>query len=229
MKHKYCKDFFYYLHLLLCFISNTDVNRMICNPFEYAEFCTWKCLGKYLAFGVVFCILLASESIILTIFLSGSYLRNYYFFLRDYDLYVKVRFGVNIFFLVTIVVIKVVYSYVVIQMAKKTKKSLRESEELASQNAGNAERKRKMHRRIYHFSLIPLVLSILCSFHDIFERFLPIVEYQGKFRGCFQVFIKKEIVVCFSAGIFSVSSCSYIVGLFIFFPKIRNSIQCKTK
>ena len=166
---------------------------MICDPFRYYNFCKWKSVGKYILLSVFVCVILPTDSIVPMI-LSLIYLDNEKYD-RTFMVYINTRFGVNIFHLVEVLLVKSLYSYAVVKMAEKTKKTLFQSDELTGQNVGDSKRKLQ-HQRIYYIIMIPHVLKVFCSGHELLRALIPIIDYLGVYGGCFQqTYLREEILI----------------------------------
>lgn len=214
-------DFFDCFYYFVCLMMSFDIYKMICDPFGYREFSHWKNVGRILLGGSFVCLTLGSHNFLLMlikIFYQSDDLLDSYG-----SGYRQAMHGSNIFNLVRIVIIKLIYSIAVFIISKKIKEKLVESERLHSSGQCNWT----LYKNIYHFSLIPFWINFIRSFHEFIFALRPLMlllDNFGNFNCSGKWYFRSDIIFCATLIVHVLSSFSYIIGLFIFFPKVRKNV-----
>ena len=219
---------FYHLYYALSLMHSIDIHVMVCEPMKYAEFCQIQALMKHLGLG--FAISLGASAdhlvnfLIKLIRLNGD-LSNTRHLMITFDI---IR-ALDVFTAIKMIIMKTVYSMIVIRLALKTKASLNESESMtANQAEGERRQQRKtLHRRLFHFSLIPLFLNFLFLVYEIFDIGRPFVKLERQAMDCVapHLFSQFWVQMVITAVVFTVGSFSYVIGCLVLFPKVREAIR----
>ena len=215
-------SFFYLFYYFLSLMQSFDLFTMICNPFQYADLIQKRVIWKYLAGGVILCLILASYDL-WTIFAALYWLQDGRAFLFYRDTYKSIANNIDKYTIVKIIVIKIVYAAAVMRMAWRTKKALAESAKMAGTKA-----KVNLHRRLFYFSLIPFFLNVVSS---IPEAITEVTQERGTYldkdclkHGWYKRVDVKEIML---GTVLPLACISYIVAYLIIFPQLRARFFCK--
>lgn len=216
---------FFFLSLLNCF----DINKMICFPFEYKEYCQLGNQIRRMCLGLVISFALASYKLtyILLQYLLPNENNDGKFDISKRTLIEMVHESLALAVLINY---KVICSVVIVKKSLRTRKSLKE---LAA--IGNAQNnsKRESHKRIFYFSLIPLLNNILSFWPDTIERVEPLVEIVHLLKEDFSynnnnfLILSDDFILITQATVFSFISFSFLVGYLVFFPSIRQKFFCR--
>ena len=201
---------------------------MVCEPLKYADFCQNRALVQHLSLGLAVSLVSSADHFLVFLFrlvrLNGG-MSDIQHMITTFD----VNWAINVFTSIKMMVMKTAYSIVVIKLALKTKASLSDSETMAANQAeGERQRQRKaLHRRLFHFSLIPLFLNFLFLVYEIFDIGLPFVQHEKRVNDCVMphLFDRFGVKLVITAVVFTVGSFSYVVGCLLLFPKVREAIS----
>ena len=204
-----------YMYYFLSLMQSYDVYVMVCKPFDYAEF-TKKCnVAKYFIGGLAFCFVIACDSfanLAFEIFLAiqgtldGQTSRERYFNLHE-----NVRYGMGIFGIVKLIMLKLAYSVAVVRMAWLTRESLVRSSKISKLNRG-------LHHHLFYFSLIPLFGSVLFTGHELMIS-LKMVKW---------IKVSDFIIICIQSSIVAFGSLFHFFGYILVFPLVRKKIMCQS-
>ena len=217
------QSFFRYTQYFLSFMQSWDIYKMIHDPLSYASFCAKINVFKYLAIGLGICIVLVLEFLIEIIavhviitdpkefILDGPQMVQFLSFTNVLDKYSLVKF----------IIIKVVYSGVIIVIATKTKAALQQSADFNSD-----AKKERLYKRLFIFTLIPLAINFWYLFPECLNVIWPLNEiiYDTHSRD---FFARKDIRTYVSATIATFASFSYFVAFPLLFPKVKEAIMCR--
>ena len=195
---------------------------MICNPFQYADLVQKHIIWKYLAWGAMLCLVLASEDIWI-VFVALYWFHDGRTYMIHQETYNNIANNIDKFTIGKIIVIKVVYAAAITRMAYKTKKALEESAKMAGSKA-----KVNLHRRLFYFSLMPFFLNIISS---IPEAITELTQRRGTYldmncltQSWYQRVDAKEIML---GTVLPFACVSYIVAYMVIFQQLRARFLCK--
>ena len=201
---------FYFVSLLNCL----DINKMVCNPFEYKEYSQWGRVSRRMIGGIFISFSLASHKLI--------------------DIVYQYFFGIRILVvsltIIVIVIGKVIFSVVIVKVSLETRKKLLES---ADMGHGQNSSRRDTQKRIFYFSLVPLLNNILSFWPDVIEVVEPLVQLIHLAKEDFVyesadiLFFREDVIVISRAVVFFIISFSSLIGYLIFFPSVRRKFFCK--
>ena len=213
---------FYYKYYLLSLMQSFDIFQMVHHPLDYSEFCTIKNIAKYILLGIVACIVLSSGHICHI----GLYLfYRYKPLIISNNKVPKNEDNIEMFSMIIFVVFKVSYPCLVGTLAYKVKRSLTESEGMAETN----EAKRRVHRRLFWFTTIPIFMNFFFLLPEILSLLAPMhrSSYKKLAIDCNSFIRRKEVQVSINAVMVMIGSFSYFVGYVLLIKKIRAFIFCK--
>ena len=159
---KACKDFMYFQYYFMCMMHSIDMHMMICHPLTYSEFTSIKSMAKYFLCGTGVCLVLVADSFVM-IFIE-LYLLKHWAYSTNVYLLKKAMTGFATFKVIKMIALKTVYTIVILKMAMKTKAGLDES-----MNMNMNARKQSLHKRLFYFTLIPILLNFLFFAHEILD------------------------------------------------------------
>ena len=204
---------YYFFSLIQCM----DVYIMVCKPFDHEEFSRKTHLCTLMSKGCLACLLYSSQHLIAMVFPIVLPLKHSHtaFLVR-----MNIKWWMNVFHVVKLFLCKVIYTMVVISMAKTISTSLKESNEL-----GNHQKNKTVHQRLYRFALIPIFLNFVFLPYEILKSFFSF--YYFEMKDCSGSFFPMKVtvhifhVITLSAA----SGISYAAYVFLF-TNLRKSIQC---
>ena len=119
----------------------------------------------------------------------------------------KVQFGLESLKLIKIVMLKIVYSAIIIRIAKLTKACLDESIKM---NENMNARRQNLYRRLFHFTLIPIVLNFIFFGHEILSVDFMVLTKKANY-------IAFQIQPITTLTVFTLGSLIYFIGFFSLF------------
>ena len=215
-------SFFYLFYYFLSLMQSFDLYSMICNPFQYADLVQKHVIWKYLGWGSILCLVLASDDL-WVVFAALYWFRNSRTYLLQFKTYDKISGNIDKFTIGKIIVIKVVYAIAIVRMAWKTKKALEESAKMAGSKA-----KVNLHRRLFYFSLLPFCLNVVSSIPEAITELTQHtgtgVDFDCLTHSWYQRVEVKEIML---GTVLPIACISYIVAYLVIFQQLRAFFLCK--
>ena len=210
--------FAYYNFYFMSFMQNFDLYTMICNPMGYEIFKETKNVMKLITIGLVICLAASSDHLLFILIRMKYPINKRENLMRDNDAQINMSFAVGIFNAVKFAVMKICYTVAIVRMAIRTRKALQQSAELS-----NNKNKTNLNRRLFVLTLIPLLLSMLFTVHELFHVVKPFIIVNLD-DGCSTHFLyRKDVFLGVYASSFTFGSFVYYASYLILFPKIRNS------
>ena len=181
---------------------------MVCYPFHDSKFCETKTIFRYLMIDTLLCFFIANKNIVQIINMTANFFDAEQILLNHADLQKTLEFanGVKLMGTLRCIITEVGYLIAVAKLALKTQKSLHESEKM-----GNKSPRDSLHRRIFYFTLMPLVVNLAYMFPQVI-RILDINRVIGVHKKCIEMFflMRGPGLTCLTTCIFSVSSFGYL-------------------
>ena len=207
------KFFFYFEYYFFSLMQTVDLYQMICQPFHYESFSTFRNIAKLAFVGSGICFLLAIEPLIETVVFFHAFGISIEAIVELKDFF----FNIRIYTVVKLICAKAVYALIAGKLAYDIRQKLNESSAMQS----NKQRE-SAHENLFRFNLIPLFVNILLIGHDI-----PTLKFLfNEINDC-SLNHTEPILILISATSFTLTSFSYSIGYIVFFPKIRAAIQCR--
>ena len=217
------RSFFHYGQYCLSLMQSVDLYKMVNDPLKYSEFCNKQNILKLLALGVCACFFMAIENVIEIIAayiiitdpkefaFQGPQMLEYLSFAKVLRYYSQIKFSVA----------KLLYSVMIIIIATRTRKALKGSADMSSNNKNN---KGTLYRSLFFFTLIPLGLNFWYLFSECLDEIWPLSDFQTcQLRGPLS---RKDIRMYISSCTATVGSFTYFVAFPLLFPKVKQSIMC---
>ena len=208
-------DFFYSAHYCFSILHSVDLYVMICQPLKYEEFRSFKNIAKHL----FICLALSTfasvdQAILLVTSIVVSIVSQYH----SFTLFNDIIYGVDVFKIVKVIVLKVFYSVVAIRLALLTRKGILQSAKMSN------NQNKKLHHRLFFYSLTPLLINILNFIPELLDSLYPMF-----WNPCFG---KTDLTLfnaflCLKVTIFSLGSYIYFLTFLLLFPKVRDAYRCK--
>ena len=216
------KSVFYLLYYFLSFMQSFDLYTMICNPFQYADLIEKNLIWKYLSWGCLLCLVLASDDLWI-VAVALCWFQDTLMYMNEFEKFNEIADNIDKFTIGKMTLIKIVYAVAIVKMSWKTKNALEESSKMVGSKA-----KTKLHRRLFYFSLIPLFLNIVFSIPESFDL-LHQRRQTNMNLDCFtEGWHQRDDVKMILMGLaLPMAIISYIVAYLIIFPKLRASFVCK--
>ena len=138
-------------------------------------------------------------------------------------MYRKISRAAEIFHLIKLILLKLMYSGSVIFLTHKTRIALLESENIAN---AQDQAKKAAHRRILCFSMIPLGINFFYLIPELLNEIFPPPQAVSL------LFVEKvwppmHVRSCITACMVTIGSFSYFIAYPIVFPAVRHFICCK--
>ena len=215
------KSFFYLLYYFLSMMQSFDLYTMICNPFQYADLVKKNIIWKYLGWGCLVCLVLASDDLWVVAVALYWFQDNVSYMIHS-ETYDKIANDIDKFTKGKIFLIKIVYAAAILKMSWGTKKALEESAKMAGSKS-----KIYVHRRLFYFSLIPLFLNIIFSIPESIAEFNQQRETNFNLDCLTESWYQREDVRMILMGtVLPIAVILYIVAYLIIFPKLRARFLC---
>ena len=206
---------YYFFSLIQCM----DVYVMVCKPFDYEEFSRRTHLCTLKLKGVLACLLYSSQyliAMVLPILLSSEHSPHIALLKR-----MDIKWWMHVFYVVKLLLCKLIYTMVVMSMAKMIKTSLKVSNELV-----NNQKNLTVHKRLYKFALIPVFLNFFFVPYESLNAFFSFY-YFGK-KDCSDETLFSLKVTVQILHVFTLSAASGIsYGAYVLlFSNLRKSLRC---
>ena len=206
---------YYFFSLIQCM----DVYIMVCKPFDYEEFSRKIHLCTLMLKGGLACLLYSSQYLIAMAFpivLSLEHSHHTGILER-----MNIKWWMNVFHVAKLFLCKLIYTMVVVSMAKKIKTSLKESNELV-----NNKKNSTVHKRLYRFALIPVFLNFFFVPYESFNGFFSF--YYFGMKDCSDETLFSLKVTVQILHVFTLSAASGIsYGAYVLlFSNLRKSLRC---
>ena len=213
--------FFYFNYYFMSFLHSFDFQVMVCHPLEYAEFRLAENLVVIVAKGMFVCLILATDQLVSLFVLLIPVTEDV---LDSLQTILDILYYIEIFAVVKMVVMKAIYSVTIFKIAYMTKAGLENS----CQVSGINDKKRQaMLKSIFYFSLIPFFLNILFVVHEALSINTNLI--QGPGEGVLSDRMRQpDVQLTLTLVVFTIGSFSYYIGYWVLFPKLRNTLLCKS-
>ena len=205
----------------MSFLHSFDFQVMVCHPLEYAEFRLAENLVVIVAKGMFVCLILATDQLVSLFVLLIPVTEDV---LDSLQTILDILYYIEIFAVVKMVVMKAIYSVTIFKIAYMTKAGLENS----CQVSGINDKKRQaMLKSIFYFSLIPFFLNILFVVHEALSINTNLI--QGPGEGVLSDRMRQpDVQLTLTLVVFTIGSFSYYIGYWVLFPKLRNTLLCKS-
>ena len=205
----------------MSFLHSFDFQVMVCHPLEYAEFRLAENLVVIVAKGMFVCLILATDQLVSLFVLLIPVTEDV---LDSLQTILDILYYIEIFAVVKMFVLKAIYSVTIFKIAYMTKAGLENS----CQVSGINDKKRQaMLKSIYYFSLIPFFLNILFVVHEALSINTNLI--QGPGEGVLSDRMRQpDVQLTLTLVVFTIGSFSYYIGYWVLFPKLRNTLLCKS-
>ena len=145
-------------------LLSIDIYKMVCFPFTYKDFCDNYTIFKYLLKGTIVGLLLCIDEIAMS-FVLPAVMYAHHTGMKRFSSAIVVDKAIVIIQMIKTICFKICYSIAIARFAYVTRKGLLTTVE---STADNSKRQRR-NRRIFYFTLIPLLLNFLFTAHEIME------------------------------------------------------------
>ena len=216
------KSVSYLLYYFLSLMQSFDLYTMICNPFQYANLVEKNLIWKYIGWGCLLCLVLASDDLWI-VAVALYWFQDNKMYMDHFDTYNQIADNIDKFTIGKLTLIKIVYAVAIFKISWKTKKALEESSKMAG-----SKTKTKLHRRLFYFSLIPFFLNIAFSIPEAITVLNQRRETTLNLNCLTESWYQRDDVKNILMGLaLPIAVISYIVAYLIIFPKLRGSFICK--
>ena len=205
-------------------MQSLDINVMICNPFDYAQFSKWRKVMKLFSLGALTCFMLGFDDLVPIIVALVRLNKRLMAFDKELlSSYQSILYKLDAFGLAKMILFKIIFTGVVAKLSWNTKKSLDESANMAGDKAKHA-----LYRRLFVFSLLPLFLNLFFVIPEAISEGssydLDNIRTDCKSIGFFE---RMDVKLCGQALLIPLGSLSYIVAYTTMYPNIRGALLCK--
>ena len=196
-------------------MQSLDIYKLICFPFEYADFCNTRNFIKYLFMACcVSCLATIDHAAVVIInlyFKISSDPTKFMVEIQRHEIIHSLRF-LTIF---KLALIKIVLLVANLKLVVAIRKSLNESVDISG-------RKKQSSKRLLFFSLLPLCFNILFSIHELLAIVFSFKTYDGK-----EAFVSDEVIMNLTIVVLTLQPLSYLAAYFYLFPGLRKVAQCQ--
>ena len=212
-------QYFHAQYFFFSFIQSLDAYNMVCKPFNYKEFSCKIHLCVLMMKGCLVCLLYSSQHLISMVFPLAMSLKDFdrLAFIRR----MNIKWWMNVFDVVKILSCKVVFTVVVLLMAKKIKTNFKESDELV-----NNQRNKTVQKRLFRFALIPIFLCFIFLPYEGLNAFYSFFYFGITNCSYVSLFPMKVAVQIFRVVTMVAASFISYAAYVLLFSNLRKSLQC---
>ena len=225
---QFLRSFFYYSFHFFSMMQSFDLYKMICDPLKYSEFCEFRSVFKCLLIGISFCIFISCDHVFaITVTVVHILTQLTKFSWRNSLAYEDMNDKIEIFTLVKIIVVKIVYIVCVVRMSLSIQRALRKSNDLNKNG-----KKQELHKRIHFFTAIPIGVSVMLIFPELLIAVSPANQVVS--AVCTEISLIQSLVVraCVTVTLITMGTLAHYLGYFVLVPKTRdffNGLVCKSR
>lgn len=200
----------------MSFMNSLDLNKMICFPFQYAEYCQWKNVLRRLTLGVILSFAFAHHELFRLVSIYNT---------QDIKVRSKYRIILSLENIFVETVVMIACSALTVRKSVMTRKVLWDSAQI-----GESRKNRDYKQKLFIFSLIPLLNIAICFWPDMCICFIHLIETVKAYNGDT---VKDDnemmstLIIIRNAS-FTVISFFSLIVYFLLFPSIRKKLFCQT-
>ena len=208
----YMTNCFYFKIYIYCLMQSLDIYKLICSPFEYADFSNTRNFMKCLFIACcVSCLAAIDHVAVINLYFSSEPAK----IIEELKSHQSILHSLRLFTIFKLALIKTLLLVANLKLVVAIRKSLNESVDISG-------RKKQSSKRLLFFSLLPLCFNILFSIHELLAIVFSFKTYDGK-----EAFVSDEVIMNLTIVVLTLQPLSYLAAYFYLFPGLRKVAQCQ--